>query len=162
MQPVHIIGNGGCGKTTLIVDLIPELLKAGARVGTLKHSTHIHELDKPGKDSFLHRKAGAAPVTMMTKNMSAIYLPRTDQTDPVTLLDTFYRETDVVLIEGWISGPFPKIEFYRESVNKPPLFPHIDHVRALVCDNFKAPADMKVFSRKEVDKIAAFILTLAK
>ncbi|MCP4022340.1 MAG: molybdopterin-guanine dinucleotide biosynthesis protein MobB, partial [Desulfobacteraceae bacterium] len=61
MNPFHIIGQPQSGKTTLITDIIKELTAKGAQVGSLKHSSHVHELDKPGKDSFLHRKAGASP-----------------------------------------------------------------------------------------------------
>ncbi|MCK5100719.1 MAG: molybdopterin-guanine dinucleotide biosynthesis protein MobB, partial [Desulfobacteraceae bacterium] len=61
MLPIHIVGHAGCGKTTLIVDLIKVLVKKNIKVGSLKHSAHVHELDKPGKDSFRHRKAGASP-----------------------------------------------------------------------------------------------------
>jgi len=61
MTPIHIVGHAGCGKTTLIVDLVKNFVKKNIIVGTLKHSAHVHELDKPGKDSFRHRTAGAAP-----------------------------------------------------------------------------------------------------
>ncbi len=66
MTPIHIIGQPGSGKTTLIVDIIKELNKQNIKVGSMKHSAHVHELDKPGKDSFLHRQAGASPVSMIT------------------------------------------------------------------------------------------------
>jgi molybdopterin-guanine dinucleotide biosynthesis protein MobB len=58
-HPVQIIGHPGCGKTTLMVELIKALVQRDIRVGSIKHSAHAHELDKPGKDSFCHRKAGA-------------------------------------------------------------------------------------------------------
>ena len=49
------------GKTTLLIELVEELTRRGVRVGTIKHSSHSHELDTPGKDSFRHRQAGATP-----------------------------------------------------------------------------------------------------
>lgn len=51
MTPIHIVGHAGCGKTTLIVDLVKNLVNKNIRVGAMKHSAHVHELDKPGKDS---------------------------------------------------------------------------------------------------------------
>ncbi len=162
MQPIHIIGHGGTGKTTLIVDLIAELTQRGIRVGTLKHSTHVHELDKPGKDTYLHRKAGASPVTMMTKELCAVYLPRTEQTTPQKLLETYYTDVDLVLIEGWISGPYPKVEFYRKKIERQPLFKTIDNVRALVCDVFTDRCDIPILPRDNVAAIADFILSLTK
>lgn len=161
MQPIHIIGHGGSGKTTLIVDLVTALTQRGLRVGTLKHSTHVHELDKPGKDTYLHRKAGASPVTMMTKELCAVYIPRTDQTGPEQMLDTFYKQVDLVLIEGWISGPFPKIEFFRKAVKPRPLFKTLENVRALVSDDWTGPCEIPVIKRDNLEGIADFILTIA-
>jgi molybdopterin-guanine dinucleotide biosynthesis adapter protein len=57
-----IVGWSGSGKTTLIIQLIPELNRRGLRVATLKHAHHNFDVDKPGKDSYEHRKAGASEV----------------------------------------------------------------------------------------------------
>ena len=108
MKPFHIIGQPGSGKTTLIVDIIKELNKQNIKVGTMKHSAHSHELDKPGKDSFCHRKAGASIVSMITQEMTAVYLPM--KMTPQALLENYCSDIDIVLIEGWISGPYDKIE----------------------------------------------------
>jgi len=160
MLPIHIAGHAGCGKTTLIVDLIKALIKKEINVGTMKHSAHIHELDKPGKDSFQHRIAGAAPVTMVTEQMSAVYLPRNEDTSPENLLKTYYSTVDIVLIEGWISGPFQKIEVWRESLKKQPLFPSMNNVKAIVSDDPIKKTDLPVFPRSTIDLLVNFILTL--
>lgn len=135
MTPIHIIGQPGSGKTTLIVDIIKELNKQNIKVGSMKHSAHVHELDKPGKDSFLHRQAGASPVSMITREMTAVYLTNTMVTTPQALLEKYYSKVDIVLIEGWISGPYDKIEIWRKSIKKPLLFPDISHVKAIVSDD---------------------------
>jgi molybdopterin-guanine dinucleotide biosynthesis adapter protein len=122
MTPFHIIGQPGSGKTALIVDLITEMVKTGITVGSFKHSSHAHELDKPGKDSFLHRQAGASPVAMMTRDMAAVYLPRPQGMTPSTLMEKYYTHLDIVLIEGWISKPYRKIEIWNKMLGKPPVF----------------------------------------
>ncbi|MBU1343130.1 MAG: molybdopterin-guanine dinucleotide biosynthesis protein B [Proteobacteria bacterium] len=160
MLPLHIVGHAGCGKTTLIVDLVKALVQKNIRVGTIKHSAHIHELDKPGKDSFRHRTAGAAPVTMVTGQMSAIYLPRTEDTCPEKLLETYYKDVDIVLIEGWISGPFQKIEVWRESMGEAPLFTGIENVKALVSNDIVQETDLPIFPRSNIDQLVNFIITL--
>lgn len=38
MTPIHIVGHAGCGKTTLIVDLVKNMVNKNIRVGTMKHS----------------------------------------------------------------------------------------------------------------------------
>ncbi|MCK5566480.1 MAG: molybdopterin-guanine dinucleotide biosynthesis protein B, partial [Actinomycetia bacterium] len=69
---LSIIGKSGSGKTTLLKKLIPELVKRGYRVGTIKH-THHHdfEIDKPGKDSWEHQNAGATSVAISSTNKFA-------------------------------------------------------------------------------------------
>ncbi|CCK82520.1 molybdopterin-guanine dinucleotide biosynthesis protein B [Desulfobacula toluolica] len=165
MIPFHVIGQPGSGKTTLIVDIITKMVKTGIAVGSIKHSSHNHELDKPGKDSFLHRKAGASPVTMMTRDLTAVYMPRTHDMTPDSIIKKFYTHLDIVLIEGWISGPYDKIEVWRKDLKKPPLFPDISKVRAIVTDD---PLDSKIkqqaddrnincFKRSCVTDISAFL-----
>jgi molybdopterin-guanine dinucleotide biosynthesis protein B len=111
MQPIiQIIGQPGSGKTVLIAELVRCFSKQGLCVGTLKHSSHAYELDKPGKDSHVHRQAGANPAAMVNTEMAAIYFPVSHLTHPEKLIQTYYAHADLVLIEGWISGPYPKIE----------------------------------------------------
>ncbi|WP_022668018.1 molybdopterin-guanine dinucleotide biosynthesis protein B [Desulfospira joergensenii] len=170
MKPFHIIGQPGSGKTTLMVDLISELVRQGIRVGSIKHSAHVHELDKPGKDSFCHRKAGASPVTMMAGDMAAIYLPlsrgNSKPTPQMFLENPLYQNLDMVLIEGWISGPYPKIEMWRKEAGRPPLFTKVEGVRALVTDDSLDPdssseaksAGLRLFQRKSPRDIVAYLL----
>ncbi len=160
MLPIHIAGHAGCGKTTLIVALIDALIKKNIKVGTLKHSAHVHELDKPGKDSFKHRIAGAKPVAMVTEELSAIYLPREPETSPENLLQTYFNQVDIVLIEGWISGPHSKIELWREEIGRPPLYSRIKGVKAIVTDDKVDSAGLPVFSRSNLDELINFIIDL--
>lgn len=157
----QIVGQPGAGKTTLIVDLVRELAARKLSVGTVKHSSHAHELDRPGKDSFLHRQAGAMPAAMMGRDMAAVYLQRDSAMTPATLIQTWYSHLDVVLIEGWISGPYDKIEVWRENLGKPLLFPDIRNVRAVVTDDLPAALAqrdrMRRFGREEVTRIVSFI-----
>ncbi len=153
MIPVHIIGHAECGKTTAIVEIIEELIKQDYTVGSIKHSAHVHELDKPGKDSFLHRQAGAAPVSMVTEKMTAIYLPQKMKPTPQMLLDTYYKEVDFVLIEGWISGPHKKIELWRSKVERKPLFHTIENVVAFVTDDNAQKEDISAAQSKGIPQL---------
>ena len=72
MRIIGLAGWSGSGKTTLITKLIPRLLARGVRVSTLKHAHHGFDLDQPGKDSFMHRAAGATEVIISSAKRWAI------------------------------------------------------------------------------------------
>ena len=165
-KKVQIIGHPGTGKTTLVVDLVRELTKNHARVGTIKHSAHSHELDKPGKDSFRHRNAGAVPAAMMTQTMAAVYLPRSRDMTPDDLVQRYFSDCDIVLIEGWISGPHKKIEIIGKSCDRPPLFLQVPGVAALVAGTPLAVRDrmaaqkmqISVFDRSDISGIVSAVM----
>jgi len=75
MRRLHIVGRKNSGKTTFIVELVRYFTSSGLRIGTIKHTHHQHELDTPGKDSHRHREAGAQVVGILSRAMSAVFLP---------------------------------------------------------------------------------------
>ncbi len=62
MRLIGLAGWSGSGKTTLLAKLIPALITQGQRVSTIKHAHHEFDIDQPGKDSWVHRQAGATEV----------------------------------------------------------------------------------------------------
>ncbi|KFE09883.1 molybdopterin-guanine dinucleotide biosynthesis protein B [Vibrio cholerae] len=62
----------GTGKTTLLEALLPKLTAAGLRIGLLKHAHHDFDVDKPGKDSYRLRKAGASQMLIASRNRHAL------------------------------------------------------------------------------------------
>ena len=62
MKVIGLAGWSGAGKTTLLRGLIPYFRDQGLRVSVIKHAHHSFDVDVPGKDSWLHRQAGAAEV----------------------------------------------------------------------------------------------------
>ena len=72
MRVIGIAGWSGAGKTTLIVKLIPYLRERGITVSTLKHAHHAFDVDQPGKDSYLHREAGAREVLVASSRRFAL------------------------------------------------------------------------------------------
>jgi molybdopterin-guanine dinucleotide biosynthesis protein MobB len=122
---VCIIGKKNSGKTTLAVALLAELRRRGLRVASIKHGHHAFETDQPGKDSWRHFNEGGAEATLMAGEGKIALVMRMDgEPDPVQLVRDFYtgRGYDLVLVEGYKAGLFPKIEVFRRAVHERPLF----------------------------------------
>ena len=122
MPPVlAIIGKKNCGKTTLIEKLIPELIDLGYRVGTIKHHHGALSMDQPGKDTWRHKQAGAHAV-LLSSPTGMGFICDTPQELPVAkLVDHFFGDVDLVLVEGYKQEPLPKIEIFRSAVHSNPL-----------------------------------------
>ncbi|ANE55575.1 molybdopterin-guanine dinucleotide biosynthesis protein B [Methylomonas sp. DH-1] len=152
----------GTGKTTLLAKLIP-LLKAHAlRIGVIKHSHHDFEIDKPGKDSFELRKAGASPVLLVSQYRRAI-VEELSPTADVKLADQLAAlsgiQLDLVLVEGFRDETFPKIELHRPALGKPLLYPHDPWIIAVASDRpLPTPPDRPCLDLNDPKAIADFIL----
>ena len=70
---LSFVGHSNSGKTTLIERIIPELIRAGYRIATVKHAGHGFELDTEGKDSWRHKQAGASTVIVISKGSMAMF-----------------------------------------------------------------------------------------
>lgn len=125
MHVLGISGWSGCGKTTLIVALIPWLRARGLTVSTLKHAHHDVDLDRPGKDTFRHREAGAQEVMLATgRRWALLHELRAEPEPELEVLLTHLQPVDLVLVEGWKRHPYPKLEIWRPiAEDSPPRFP---------------------------------------
>jgi len=120
---VAVVGWSGSGKTTLIEKLLAELARRGYRVATLKHDAHGFEMDHPGKDTWRHRQAGAAAVAITAPGRLALLATTAGEVDPgraVALLAEAAGSLDLVLIEGYKGGPYPKIAVHRAALEEAP------------------------------------------
>ncbi|HPF58012.1 MAG TPA: molybdopterin-guanine dinucleotide biosynthesis protein B [Candidatus Competibacteraceae bacterium] len=165
MKALGVSGWSGCGKTTLIVALIPRLQAHGLTVSTLKHAHHDVDLDTPGKDTWHHREAGAHEVILATGRRWTLLHELRDEAEPALAeLMAHLQPVDLVLVEGWKAGAYPKLEIWRpRAVDKPPRFPDDPTVIAVACDPWLDPArygrpDLPVFPLANLDDIAGFIV----
>ena len=118
-----LAGLSGAGKTTLAEQLISIFTQRGMVVASLKHAHHNFDPDQPGKDSWRHRKAGAKEMIISSANRRVKFTetPDRDEADLNTLLGEL-SPADLVLIEGFKSIDFPKVEIFRASLGNPPLY----------------------------------------
>ncbi|MGZ4981307.1 MAG: molybdopterin-guanine dinucleotide biosynthesis protein B [Methylobacter sp.] len=155
------VAASGTGKTTLLTELIPLLKQNGLRIGLIKHSHHDFEIDQPGKDSFRLRKAGASPVILVSRYRRAIITEFTPEQEPRLddqLKQLDQSELDLILVEGFRTEQFPKIELHRPSLEKPLLYPNDPDIIAIATDAaLDTPDYLTQLELNQPEMIAAFI-----
>lgn len=156
---IHIVGRKNAGKTTLIVELVGELCRRGLSVGTVKHTSHRHELDVPGKDSWRHRQAGAAPVAVLSRGVTAVFMPGTSDTAAYESIAPFYADCDVVLVEGWQAAQAIKLEVWRADLEEAPLACWRRDIAAVITDD-RVEVSVPVWPRADVSRLADLVLAV--
>ena len=165
VEVLGISGWSGCGKTTLIAALIPRLRARGLRVSTLKHAHHDVDLDTPGKDTWRHRAAGAHETMLATGRRWALLRElREEPEPPLAELLTHLRPVDLVLVEGWKTEDYPKLEIWRPmGEDKPPRFPDDPRIIAVASAPLVDPArhgrpGLPALPLNDVEAIARFVI----
>lgn len=158
MKVFGIAGYSGSGKTTLLEKLIPQITARGLRVSVIKHAHHGFDIDRPGKDSYRHREAGASEVLLSCNARWALMHERRDEGE-VSLNELLSRlaPCDLVLIEGFKQEPVPKLEVYRPENGKPPLFPARSDIVAIASDAELA-TDLPILPLNDIAAIADFVM----
>ncbi len=165
-SPVPLLGFcawSGTGKTTLLTALIPLLREQGLRLGVLKHAHHGFDIDRPGKDSWRLRKAGAEQMLVASRNRIALIRERTaDSGEPALdeLLEMLEMDRlDLVLVEGFKHEVFPKIELHRPSMQRPLLCGRLRHIIAVAGDEpLSLPRPLPLLDLNRPQDIVDFIL----
>jgi molybdopterin-guanine dinucleotide biosynthesis adapter protein len=155
MRIIGLAGWSGSGKTTLVTKVIPVLIKRGLKVATVKHAHHEFDIDQPGKDSWLHRQAGASEVAIVSSRRWAIVHELGDEPEP-PLADMLAKlgPVDLVIVEGFKRHRHPKLEVYRAVVGKPLLNPDDDCIVALATDAPLKEAQVPVVMLDDIESIA--------
>ena len=163
MRIIGLAGWSGSGKTTLITKLIPCLLARGVRVSTLKHAHHGFDLDRPGKDSFMHRAAGATEVIISSaKRWAILHELRAEEPEwDLGGLVAKMSPVDLVLVEGFKRDAFPKLEIHRIANGKPLLYSQDPHIVAVASDSALPGTPLPVLDLNDIDPIADLLLKRA-
>lgn len=150
----------GTGKTTLLLKLLPLLKEHGLRIAMIKHAHHDFDIDKPGKDSYELRKAGADQMLIASDRRWALMTETHEGANP-RLEDLIGRlnldECDLVLVEGFRHVAFAKIELHRPSLGKDLIYPEDTNVIAVASDEKIPTADLPLLNLNEPQEVADFI-----
>ena len=140
MNVVGFAGYSGSGKTTLVEQLIPVLKKRGLRVSVVKHAHHSFDIDRPGKDTYRHRLAGAFEVAVSSSNRFALMREFEQPSDMTVhqMIAELYDGVDWVLVEGFKESDLLKIEVWRaptaDYAGKPARYMMDDFIVAIATD----------------------------
>lgn len=155
-----ITGASGSGKTKLITALLPELRGRGLRVSTIKHAHHGFDMDRPGKDSWQHKAAGAEEVMVVSDDRWALLREAREEGEcDLDALLARMAPADVVLVEGFRRSGIPKLEVFRSALGKPPFWPQDGSIAAIATDEPDAIESRRTLRLSDPRSIADFILS---
>ena len=159
MKICGIVGWKNSGKTFLTNKLITYFVNKKIKVASIKHAHHDFDIDKPGTDSFLHRKAGSQQIIVSSSKRWAkiTELNKSSEKTLYELIDDL-NEPDIVIVEGFKNERHSKIEIINDISDQSNfLFPHLTNIIGIVCDA-KIDTTINQFKKNEIDIIANHIL----
>lgn len=153
----------GTGKTTLLIQLLPLLRARGLRIGMVKHTHHQFDIDRPGKDSYRLREAGAQQMMIASRKRWAMLYEQPDERDEPRLdelLAHFEQERlDLILVEGFKHEAYDKIELHRVELGKPYQYPQDGHIIAVASDQpGEVVTDLPVLDINRPEQVADFVM----
>lgn len=166
---ISIAGSKNSGKTTLLVALAAELRRRRIRVASVKHGHHDFEVDEPGRDSWRHFHEGEVEaVLLLSASRLAMVMRLPEEADPQAVIARFYggSDYDLVLVEGYKHGPFPKIEIHRSALGAAPVYDAADAEAAalflaVATDDAAFQADCPVIPLDPRDPAGSHVRALA-
>jgi molybdopterin-guanine dinucleotide biosynthesis adapter protein len=158
MKVIGLSGWSGAGKTTLLSKVIPCLLGKGLRVSVIKHAHHDFDIDVPGKDSWVHRQAGATEVLVGSARRWALMHELREADEPrLPELLAKMSPVDLVVVEGFKREPLRKIEVHRGANGKPVLFPDDPDIVGLVTDVDGLGAELPTVHLDDIEAVAGLL-----
>ncbi|MBM4307648.1 MAG: molybdopterin-guanine dinucleotide biosynthesis protein B [Deltaproteobacteria bacterium] len=153
---ISIVGKSDSGKTTFIEKLLPELVRRGYRVATVKHDVHGFEVDREGKDSWRHKKAGAHTTIISSPQKVAVIRDVEKDLTLAELREKLIQDVDLILSEGFKKDVQPKIEIFRKEKHQELLCTKEDNLAAIVSDK-EFNVGVPCFSLDDAKGVADFI-----
>ncbi len=153
---ISIVGKSDSGKTTLIEKLVPELVRRGYRIATVKHDVHGFEVDREGKDSWRHKQAGAHTVVISSPQKVALIRDVEKDLTLDEIREKLIQDVDLILSEGYKRDVQPKIEVFRKEKHKKLLCTMKDNLVAIVSNN-KFNVGVPCFHLEDMKGLSSFI-----
>jgi molybdopterin-guanine dinucleotide biosynthesis protein B len=158
VKVLGIVGWSGSGKTTLLTALLPLLKARGLTISTVKHTHHGFDMDRPGKDTFRHREAGAQEVLVASGERWALLHELSGPEPRLPELLARMQPVDLVLVEGFKTHPFPKLEVHRPALGKPPIWHTEPDIVAVAADAPLATCDRTLLALNDPAGVAEWLV----
>ncbi|WP_297993105.1 molybdopterin-guanine dinucleotide biosynthesis protein B [uncultured Clostridium sp.] len=153
---VNIVGSSSnVGKTYLLEGLIKELKFRGYSIATIKHDVHGFDIDKEGKDTYKHRKAGSETVIISSKNRFAMIKELKEETELNDIIK-MVLDKDIILVEGYKNSNLRKIEVFRSGVSNKIITP-IEKIIAVASDIDIEDYNLTVVNKEDYKRLADLI-----
>jgi molybdopterin-guanine dinucleotide biosynthesis protein B len=158
MRVFGLCGRKGGGKTTLLIKLIPWLKGRGLTISTIMEAHAAFDVDRPGKDSYEHRAAGAREVVLASSKRWALMHEAAAATPPeLEELTARMTKVDLVLAEGFGHWPTSRIEVWRQGLGEP-IFAADPRIVAVAADGPVPGLDRPLLDLNDIDALGRFIL----
>jgi molybdopterin-guanine dinucleotide biosynthesis protein B len=136
---ISVVGKSGSGKTVFLEKLIAVLNRRGLKIGVIKHDPHGFEIDTPGKDSWRHARAGSATVVLSSPERLALIKRLDEEMTLDAVVSTYLQDMDLVITEGYKTGPKKKIEVSRRERSQDLVSPAQDLIAIVTDQSFDLP-----------------------
>jgi molybdopterin-guanine dinucleotide biosynthesis protein MobB len=143
---VSIVAKSGTGKTTLLEKLIAEMKQRGFLVAAIKHDAHRFNIDHEGKDSWRLTEAGADTMLVTSPEKLAMVKKYGKENEPTLMeaVETYCKDVDIVLTEGFKKSTMPKIEVHRRERSEKLLCRGEEHDPTLIAVASDSPLQVDV------------------
>ena len=154
---INIVGDkSNVGKTYVMEGIIKELKKRKYSVATIKHDVHGFDIDKKGKDTYKHRKAGSETVIISSSNRLAL-IKELKEEIPLKKLINYAKDKDVILVEGYKKSNLRKIEVYRKNFSEK-IISSKENLIAIASDEDLTFEDTLIVKKNDFIKLVDLIL----
>ncbi len=154
---IGFAGRSNSGKTTLVEKLISGFTKQGLRIAVIKHVHHAFDFDVPGKDTYRHKKAGAASVILASRERLAMVKDTPKELSLEDIISRHIDGVDLIIVEGFKRSRIPKIEVYTHLSGEPPLCMSGDGTFLAVATDDDIDVPVPKFKRDDIGAIAGFV-----
>ncbi len=122
----------------------------------MKHDVHGFEVDREGKDSWRHKKAGAHTVVISSPRKVALIRDVEKDLTLEEIREKLIQDVDLIVSEGYKKDVQPKIEVFRKEKHQELLCTKEDHLVA-IASNQTFDIGVPVFDLDDMKGLAEFI-----